>query len=182
VATTVRETERKYEAADGVELPGWAGLAGVQSLVGPEELTLEAVYYDTEDLRLAQAGVTLRRRRGGDDAGWHLKLPAGGDSRDEARVSDARAGRRRTPPEELVGLTRSVTRGVALAPVAELVTRRRRWQLSDDDGRVLVEVVDDHVAAHTMGRRRRGSRGGRSRSSSAGPAIPTCWTAWRSGC
>ena len=76
---TVRETERKYEIGDEVELPGWSGLAGVQSLVGPEEQTLEAVYHDTDDLRLAQAGVTLRRRRGGDDAGWHLKLPAGGD-------------------------------------------------------------------------------------------------------
>ena len=74
---TVRETERKYEAGDGVELPGWAGLAGEESLVGPEEQTLEAVYFDTEDLRLARAGVTLRRRRGGDDAGWHLKLPGG---------------------------------------------------------------------------------------------------------
>jgi inorganic triphosphatase YgiF len=155
VATTVRETERKYEAADGVELPGWTGLTGVQGLVGPEELALEAVYYDTDDLRLAQAGVTLRRRRGGDDAGWHLKLPVGGDSRDdsrdEVRVSDARAGRRRTPPAELVALTRSVARGAPLAPVAELSTRRRRWRLTDDDGHVLVEVVDDHVSGHTMG-------------------------------
>ena len=91
-----------------------------QSLVGPEEQTLEAVYFDTEDLRLARAGVTLRRRRGGDDAGWHLKLPAGGDSRDEVRVSDARAARRRTPPVELVGLTRAITR-------AEPLGRSRSW-------------------------------------------------------
>ena len=77
MATVVRETERKYELADGVELPGWAGLAGVEALVGPEEQALEAVYFDTEDLRLARAGVTLRRRRGGHDAGWHLKLPVG---------------------------------------------------------------------------------------------------------
>ena len=114
VSTIVRETERKYEAADGVELPGWPGLAGVEALVGPEEQTLGAVYYDTEDLRLARAGVTLRRRRGADDAGWHLKLPMGrgggdsegdGDSRDVIRVGDARAGRRRTAPAELVGLT-----------------------------------------------------------------------------
>jgi inorganic triphosphatase YgiF len=151
MATTVRETERKYEAANGVELPGWAGLAGVDSLVGPEEQALEAVYYDTQDLRLAQAGVTLRRRRGGDDAGWHLKLPVGGDSRDEIRVGDARATRRRMPPAELVALTRAITRGVRLEPVAELVTRRRRWRLSDEDGRVLIEIVDDQVAAHTLG-------------------------------
>ena len=126
-------------------------LTGVESLVGPEEQTLEGVYHDSDDLRLAQAGVTLRRRRGGDDAGWHLKLPAGGDSRDEVRVGDARSGRRRTPPAELIGLTRALTRGAPLEPVAELTTRRRRWRLTDDDGRVLVEVVDDHVSGHTMG-------------------------------
>lgn len=151
MATTVRETERKYEAADGIELPGWAGLAGVETLVGPEEHVLEAAYYDTEDLRLAQAGVTLRRRRGGDDAGWHLTLPVGGDGRDEVRVADARAGRRRNPPADLVSLTRVFTRGAALAPVAELSTARRRWRLADSGGDVLIEVVDDHVTAHTMG-------------------------------
>jgi CHAD domain-containing protein len=151
VTTVVRETERKYELADGVELPGWDGLAGVEALVGPEEQALEAVYFDTEDLRLARAGVTLRRRRGGHDAGWHLKLPVAGDSRDEVRVGDARAVRRRTPPAELVGLVRALTRGARLAPVAELATARRRWRLTDDDGQVLVEVVDDHVSAHTLG-------------------------------
>ena len=151
MTTVVRETERKYELADGVELPGWDGLAGVEALVGPEEQALEAVYFDTEDLRLARAGVTLRRRRGGHDAGWHLKLPVAGDSRDEVRVSDARAVRRRTPPAELGGLVRALTRGARLAPVAELATARRRWRLTDDDGQVLVEVVDDHVSAHTLG-------------------------------
>jgi len=35
--------------------------------------------------------------------------------------------------------------------VAELATARRRWRLTDDDGQVLVEVVDDHVSAHTLG-------------------------------
>jgi inorganic triphosphatase YgiF len=44
---------------------------------GPDEEQLEAEYYDTDDLRLISAGITLRRRRGGDDAGWHLKLPLG---------------------------------------------------------------------------------------------------------
>ena len=59
--------------------------------------------------------------------------------------------RRRTPPAELVGLVRALTRGARLAPVAELATARRRWRLTDDDGQVLVEVVDDHVSAHTLG-------------------------------
>ncbi|MBV9922790.1 MAG: CHAD domain-containing protein, partial [Pseudonocardia sp.] len=34
---------------------------------------------------------------------------------------------------------------------AQLSTTRRRWRMTDDDGRVLVEVVDDHVSAHTLG-------------------------------
>jgi hypothetical protein len=166
------------------------GLAGVQALVGPDEQTLEAVYYDTEDLRLARAGVTLRRRRGGDDAGWHLKLPVGGngrggDSRDELRVSEARAGRR-TPPAELVALVRALTRGAALASVAELTTARRRWRLTDTARHVLVEVVevvDDHVSAHTLGRVHIGHVvAGRSRSSSAGTVTGTCWTGWSGDC
>jgi len=40
---------------------------------------LEAVYFDTEDLGLARAGVTLRRRLGGHDAGGtgvpHRSIP-----------------------------------------------------------------------------------------------------------
>jgi hypothetical protein len=47
---------------DGVELPGLAGLAGSQSPVGPEEQTLEAVYFDTDDLRRT-GRVYARARR-----------------------------------------------------------------------------------------------------------------------
>jgi hypothetical protein len=83
---TVRETERKYEASDARVLPDPAELLGLASGRGAEEQSLEAVYFDTVDLRLARAGITLRRREGGSDPGWHLKLPAGGDSRDEVRM------------------------------------------------------------------------------------------------
>ena len=69
MATVVRETERKYELADGVELPGWDGLVGVEALVGPEEQALEALYFDTEDLRLAQAGVTFAAAAAGTTPG-----------------------------------------------------------------------------------------------------------------
>ncbi|WP_242418751.1 CYTH domain-containing protein, partial [Frankia sp. CpI1-P] len=41
----------------------------------PRTVTLDAVYYDSDDLRLARNQITLRRRTGGHDAGWHLKLP-----------------------------------------------------------------------------------------------------------
>lgn len=145
----MREIERKYEAIEGLELLDPAELLGFDAATGPDEQQLEAVYFDTADLRLVRAGVTLRRRRGGSDAGWHLKLPIDKDSREELRLPLGRSARR--PPAELVALTRVYTRGAVLVPVAELSTRRSRWVLADPTGRILAELVDDHVRARTMG-------------------------------
>ncbi|MDQ2875042.1 MAG: CYTH domain-containing protein, partial [Actinomycetota bacterium] len=86
MSTQMMETERKYEAEVGAVLPDLAGLPEVASESGLEEIQLEAEYYDTADLRLLGAGITLRRRRGGSDEGWHLKLPAGPDTRQELHL------------------------------------------------------------------------------------------------
>ncbi len=148
------ETERKYDVDEDVALPSWSGVAGVDNAVGPEEQVLEATYFDTPDLRLAAAGVTLRRRRGGSDAGWHLKLPVGGQTREEIRVGFVRGEARRRnpqPPDELTGLVRAFAHGGPLAPVAELSTVRRMWRLTDSEGHDLVAVIDDHVTARTLG-------------------------------
>ncbi|HEX6402337.1 MAG TPA: CYTH and CHAD domain-containing protein [Pseudonocardiaceae bacterium] len=145
----MRETERKYEAIDDLELVDPAALLGFATGAGPHEQDLTATYFDTADLRLIRAGITLRRREGGSDAGWHLKLPAGTDSRDELRLP--LEGSPRRPPTELLALTRVYTRGAALTPVAELTTRRRRWVFADADGQAVAELVDDHVTAHSMG-------------------------------
>ncbi len=147
--TTMRETERKYEAIEEWELLDPARLLGFATGTGPHEQDLQAVYFDTADLRLIRAGITLRRREGGSDAGWHLKLPAGKDSREELRLPLSRSPRH--PPAELVALTRVYTRGAVLDPVAELTTRRRRWILAGTDGQALAELVDDHVTARSMG-------------------------------
>ncbi len=90
MATVFREIERKYDAiAAAAALDAVKGMTsepGVAAVSQQDEEILDAVYYDTEDLRLIRAGVTLRRRTGGGDAGWHLKLPAGPDTRDEIRL------------------------------------------------------------------------------------------------
>jgi CHAD domain-containing protein len=147
-ARATREIERKYEGIEGPESLNPAGL-GFDAVTGPDEQELTAMYFDTADLRLLRAGVTLRRRQGGSDAGWHLKLPAGKDSREELRFPLGRSARR--PPDELVALTRVYTRGAVLSPVAELSTRRHRWVLVDSSGHSLAELVDDKVRARTMG-------------------------------
>ncbi|MBP2334098.1 CHAD domain-containing protein [Saccharothrix coeruleofusca] len=148
MATSVRETERKYEAPAGTALPDLAGLPGVAAAAGPEEQRLEAVYYDTPDLRLARAGLTLRRRTGGHDAGWHLKLPVGGDTREEVRLPVGEAAEH--PPEELGALVRVHARGGELGPVARIETTRQRWQLVDAHGELLAEVVEDLVSAQAV--------------------------------
>lgn len=146
----MRETERKYEAAQPLDdglVARLAAAAGCAPPAPPAELALSAVYYDTADLRLLASRLTLRRRRGGGDAGWHLKLPAGGDSRDEVRVP---LGRHRTPPARLVALSRAAHRDAALAPVVALDTERREWTLTDAAGDAVATVTDDRVTARTL--------------------------------
>ena len=149
MATEIRETEKKYDFEPGVLLPSLRGLPQVTQEDDLDEQTLEADYYDTAGLHLIRAGVTLRRRRGGHDQGWHLKLPLDGDSRREIRLPLGRGGRR--VPAELAVLVRAHARGQALQPVAQVTTRRRRRALLDDEGGSLAEVMTDNVSARTMG-------------------------------
>jgi len=146
--TEALETERKYEADPDAVLPELTGLPHVAGETDPEEFRLTAEYFDTEDLRLIRAGITLRRRLGGDDEGWHLKLPAGPDSRTELQVPLRRGS---AVPAELSRLIRAHSRAAALRPVARIATVRRRRVLLDDAGTSLAEVVDDEVSAQSMG-------------------------------
>ncbi len=149
MVTDTREIEMKYEAGPETALPPLEDLPQVASEAGPDEQRLEAEYYDTEDLRLLRAGVTLRRRRGGKDAGWRLKLPAGPQTRREIRTP--LGGSDRIVPAELASLVRVYTRGEGLAPVARIATVRRIRTLMDEAGTSLAEVVADEVSAQTLG-------------------------------
>jgi len=139
------ETETKYEADAAAVLPDLHSLPMVRDISGPDLERLEAVYYDTADLRLLRSGITLRRRKGGHDEGWHLKLPAGPSSREEIRLPLGRAGRR--VPTELANLVKVRSRGDLLAPVAAITTLRQTVTLLGSDGESLAEVADDHVQA-----------------------------------
>src|SRR5579859_532403 len=112
----VNETEIKYDAPAGAGLPALDRLPQVAAASRPGDLRLEAEYYDTEDLRLIRAGITLRWRSGGDDDGWHLKLPLGGSTRRELRRPLGDSPRRM--PGDLARLVRAHTRGVPLVPIA----------------------------------------------------------------
>ena len=92
-----RETETKYELPTDAPLPQLDELPQVSGTAGPDEQQLVAEYYDTDDLRLLRAGITLRRRTGGDDAGWHLKLPVGRRHPAGDQAAARASGARRVP-------------------------------------------------------------------------------------
>ncbi|MDT3439720.1 MULTISPECIES: CYTH and CHAD domain-containing protein [unclassified Pseudofrankia] len=156
------EIERKFAVGVDFVLPSLdtAGRGvGVAAVTKPETFTQEAVYYDSEDLRLARAKVTLRRRVGGSDDGWHLKLPAGGGAREEihrplsASEPDERGVAHCVPPADLLDIVFLQLRGARVSPVARLVTTRGATRLLDAAGEPLAEVVDDRVRAQTLGER-----------------------------
>ncbi|MFI6843112.1 CYTH and CHAD domain-containing protein [Kitasatospora sp. NBC_00085] len=149
MATTHQEIERKYEGALR-RPPATDGLPQVARAVAGGTEQLDAVYFDTAGLRLLRAGITLRRRTGGHDAGWHLKIPGADGIRTEIRLPPD-AGDARRPPKELVRLTRGLARGEPLAPAARLRTRRERTLLVDAGGGTLAELVRDEVTAQTLG-------------------------------
>ncbi|WP_324785618.1 CYTH and CHAD domain-containing protein [Streptomyces sp. H51] len=144
MADTKREIERKYESDDS-GLPDLTGVAGVAAVIDKGVVSLDATYYDTADERLAAASITLRRRTGGSDAGWHLKLPVAPGVRDEIRapLSDT------VPPGHL-GLVRSRTRDAELIPVVRLRSHRDVRHLVDTAGHVLAEASADAVHAERL--------------------------------
>ncbi|AMW10466.1 metal-binding protein [Streptomyces qaidamensis] len=139
-----REIERKYESADS-GLPDLTGVAGVAAVVDKGVAHLDATYYDTGDERLAASSVTLRRRTGGSDAGWHLKFPVAPGVRDEihAPLSD-------TLPDDLAALVRSRVRDSELLPVVRLRSDRDVRHLLDADSRLLAEMSVDTVHAERL--------------------------------
>ncbi|MFF1914924.1 CHAD domain-containing protein [Streptomyces sp. NPDC058239] len=145
MADSKREIERKYEATAETRLPDLSRVAGVSAVVHRGVSELDAVYYDTEDLRLVAGSLTLRRRTGGSDAGWHLKFPVASGIRDELQepLSD-------TLPRSLAGLLRSRVRMSELVPVVRLRTVRDVHHLLDSEGALLAEVSIDTVRAERL--------------------------------
>src|SRR5207244_2319111 len=111
---------------------------------------LSATYFDTEDLALIQHKITLRRRVGGDDEGWHLKLPVRKDTRQElhAPLGEGTDG---GVPARLATQVEEITAGKQLRPVAILDTERTVVTLPGPAGDAVVEVADDLVTAIRFG-------------------------------
>lgn len=138
------EIEKKYDAAVNDAVPELTGVAGVEAVEHLPAEELVAVYFDTPDLRLTAGAVTLRRRAGGRDDGWHLKLPLATGRRLEVRRDAGRSASR--PPKALLDLVRAHVGTAELVPVATLRTTRQ-VTLLHGPAEPVAEVADDTVHA-----------------------------------
>ena len=141
------EMETKFDVDDSTVSPSFGDLPGISRAEELPAQHLEAAYFDTAGYDLAADWVTLRRRTGGTDAGWHLKLPAG-RARTEIhaplRPDDGEV------PEVLLDVVRATVRDHALVPVARLLTTREPTVLYGDNGDPVAEFCDDRVGAHRV--------------------------------
>ncbi|TMC50970.1 MAG: CYTH and CHAD domain-containing protein [Chloroflexi bacterium] len=141
--TVTREREVKLPAPEQLRLPNLDGVLPGVVTADRGRKRLQAVYYDTPDLRLARWGSQLRFRGA---EGWTVKLPAPSEGvlleRDE-HVFVAPAG---PPPAEALDLVRGMLRGQTPRPVVILRTGRHTVELCATDGTLLAELVDDRVA------------------------------------
>ena len=143
------EIESKFDVGIDFVIPDLGGVADGSGVTEPEVRLLAAHYFDTADLRLIAAKVTLRRRTGGPDAGWHLKLSAGAGSRREmqAPLGDEAAG----VPPQLASLVAELIGDEPLRVVAVLETQRTVRNLTGAGGETLAEVADDLVTGRLPG-------------------------------
>ncbi len=156
----VVEVERKYSPSESAALPRLDSFQGVDSVGQPAHEQLDAVYFDTEGLALAAQRITLRRRSGGSDAGWHLKLPIAAGERRE--IVEPLGDDQDSVPESLRQQVLVHTRTHELVPVARITTSRSSTPLFSDDGVVLAVFSDDRVEAQAL----------------LAPAEPSRWREW----
>ena len=142
------EIERKYDTDAEFVLPDLGGLPGLggRRIADPRRIYLSATYFDTEDFDLLNHQVTLRRRAGGDDEGWHLKLPVRENTRQELHAPLDEGGDG-SVPARLAARVEEITAGKRLHPVAILDTERTVVRVPGAPADALVEVADDKVTA-----------------------------------
>lgn len=142
------EVERKYDVDGGAGLPDWSGLPGVARVGDPEMRELDARYLDTPDAALARARVAVRRRSGGPDAGWHVKVSAP-DGRHEWHWPLDDADDAQGVPVVPDALISAIAQWASppFSPLARIRNTRTAYALRDAEGGLVAEFVDDHVRA-----------------------------------
>lgn len=162
------EVERKYDVDPEGPLPDWAGLPGVARVGEAEVRELDARYFDTVDGALARSRVAVRRREGGPDAGWHVKISADDGKHEWGWPLDENADAPVVPDAVAQAVARWAT--PPFSALARIRNTRTAYALLDADGALVAEFVDDRVTARDD---RRGTETGwREWEVELGPAAP----------
>jgi CHAD domain-containing protein len=150
VADTHREIETKFDVAPDFTLGNLAEaaeFAGPGSTVQSQTVQLASAYYDTAEQNLLRSRLTLRRRTGEADTGWHLKVPGAG-FRTELRWPLAGNDE---APQELRNLIRPFTGAADLLPTVTIKTSRTAHRVIGADGRLVFELADDEIRVVSEG-------------------------------
>ncbi|MBD0022571.1 CHAD domain-containing protein [Gordonia pseudamarae] len=145
------EVELKFDVDASTDAPDLRVLPGVVGAREPETFQLDATYFDTENLDLASNKITMRRRTGGHDSGWHLKRPTAiAGARRELQVGFDEAPDEVTPPTALTDPVRVLIRSRPLIPVAVISTQRTVTTLLGAGDEPIAELAADLVTAQSL--------------------------------
>jgi CHAD domain-containing protein len=136
------EVETKFDVPPDFAMPDLSAYAGPNGRLVVDQVRLSSTYHDTAGSDLLRFRLTLRRRLGDVDTGWHLKVPA-------------RAGRTElhwpaegdTPPGEVKNTLRPFLRDAAVVPTVRLDVSRTRHRLVTSADELIAEVAQDDVRA-----------------------------------
>ncbi|HET9778014.1 MAG TPA: CYTH and CHAD domain-containing protein [Propionibacteriaceae bacterium] len=137
---TIKEQEDKFEVDQDWVMPPVADLVPDGGRLDHEVRKLHNTYFDTPSAGLRLFGITLRRRIGGSETGWQLKVPSG-----TARTELQSGSRAKSMPPALAKGVEGLRAGESLDPVATIVTTRTAYQLLNADDELVLEIADDQV-------------------------------------
>ncbi len=136
----VKEREDKFEVDPDWVMPHLKRLVPDGGRLDQEVRTLDNTYFDTPGAGLRLFGVTLRRRVGGSETGWQLKIPSG-----TARTELQSGSRTKTLPPVLAKSVAGLRAGERLDPVARMKTTRTAYRVLNADDDLVLEIADDQV-------------------------------------
>jgi len=134
------EQEDKFEVDPDWVMPQLTELVPDGGRLDQQTRKLDNTYFDTPGAGLRLFGITLRRRVGGSETGWQLKVPSG-----TARTELQSGSRTRTLPPALGKGVQGLLAGENLDAVAKIKTTRTAYRVMNADGDLVLEIADDQV-------------------------------------
>lgn len=141
----VLEQIETFTAPTSFVLPKFGQLDPEVSSGRVEHARSASDYYDTPELALARAGITVRRSCDGDV--WVVTMAELSRAGESIRREVSYVGSEDSVPAEVRRLLRPQLHGAPLTTVAHLATRRAVTPLINRSGVRLADVVDEHTVA-----------------------------------